>query len=71
MDFAGGLVIHASAGISGFIFARVIQPRKNYKHLPETAHNMPLASSSKLKFSNIIFYFSDWCNACLGWVVQF
>lgn len=37
-DFAGGNVVHVSAGFSGLALALVIKPRKNTKNVP---HNLP------------------------------
>eukprot|EP00762_Andalucia_godoyi_P006268 ANDGO_05825.mRNA.1 Ammonium transporter 1 len=45
MDFSGGLVIHASAGISGFVMASVLQRRLHHKKLIQSQihHNLPIS----------------------------
>lgn len=42
LDFAGGLVIHASSGVAGLMVAKFLQPRKNKEGLGDMAHNVPL-----------------------------
>lgn len=44
-DFAGGLVIHASSGVAGFVVSAFLQPRKNKEALENSAHNLPLSVS--------------------------
>jgi Amt family ammonium transporter len=41
MDFAGGLVVHTSAGISALVTALIIGKRKGLRQLP-SPHNLPL-----------------------------
>jgi Amt family ammonium transporter len=40
LDFAGGIVVHASAGFAALLAALVIGKRKNLKHTP-APHNLP------------------------------
>jgi ammonium transporter, Amt family len=43
LDFAGGLVVHISAGVSAFAMAFLLGPRKGYYDgAPMSAHNVPL-----------------------------
>ncbi len=41
MDFAGGIVVHASAGIAALVTTIIIGKRKNLEHTP-APHNLPL-----------------------------
>ena len=41
MDFAGGIVVHASAGIAALVATLIIGKRKNLNHTP-APHNLPL-----------------------------
>ncbi len=42
LDFAGGIVVHISSGISALAAAIVIGRRKGYNHEPMPPHNLPL-----------------------------
>lgn len=42
LDFAGGTVIHISAGISALVAARVLGPRLGYPRHAHVPHNVPL-----------------------------
>ena len=42
MDFAGGIVVHLTSGISALIAALMIGARKHYKTEPMIPHNLPL-----------------------------
>jgi ammonium transporter, Amt family len=43
LDFAGGLVVHISAGVSAFAMAFLLGPRKGYRDgAPMSAHSVPL-----------------------------
>jgi ammonium transporter, Amt family len=40
MDFAGGTVVHITAGISGLVAAKMIGPRKGFGTVPMVPHNL-------------------------------
>ena len=42
LDFAGGTVVHITAGISALVAALVIGKRRGYGHQPMPPHNLPL-----------------------------
>src|SRR3989441_12450250 len=42
LDFAGGTVVHISAGFSALVAARMLGPRKEFKRVPIVPHNVPL-----------------------------
>jgi ammonium transporter, Amt family len=41
LDFAGGIVVHTSAGIAALITTIVIGKRKNFDHYAPSPHNLP------------------------------
>jgi Amt family ammonium transporter len=41
MDFAGGLVVHVSAGVSALVCALVLGKRRGFPHTAMTPHNLP------------------------------
>jgi Amt family ammonium transporter len=41
LDYAGGIVIHTSSGVSAFVVAMMLQKRADFKK-PDTTHNLPL-----------------------------
>ena len=41
LDFAGGIVVHITAGISALVMAIMIGRRKYYEGIPTTPHNIP------------------------------
>jgi len=42
LDFAGGIVVHATAGISALAAAVIVGRRKGYLQEPMTPHNLPM-----------------------------
>ena len=42
MDFAGGIVVHVSAGVSALVCALVLKPRRGFPHTAMTPHSLPL-----------------------------
>jgi Amt family ammonium transporter len=42
LDFAGGTVVHISAGVSALVTARLLGPRKDFKRSPLAPHSVPL-----------------------------
>src|SRR5213082_1598328 len=42
LDFAGGTVVHISAGVSALVAARMLGSRKDFKRAPIVPHNVPL-----------------------------
>jgi Amt family ammonium transporter len=41
LDFAGGTVVHISAGITAVVLARFLGPRRDFKKVPNVPHNVP------------------------------
>jgi len=42
LDFAGGTVVHISAGFSALVAARMLGARRDFKRVPIVPHNVPL-----------------------------
>ncbi len=42
LDFAGGIVVHTTAGVAALVTALVLRERKGFPHHPMPPHNMPL-----------------------------
>ena len=45
MDYAGGLVVHASAGVAALVGALVIGPRKGFPRTPFMPHNLTMTAA--------------------------
>ena len=45
MDFAGGLVVHASAGVSAFVIAALLGARRGFPHQIHPPHNPGMAAA--------------------------
>jgi len=41
MDFAGGIVVHVSAGVAALVCAMVLGPRRGFPHTAMTPHSLP------------------------------
>ncbi|HYW30771.1 MAG TPA: ammonium transporter [Gemmatimonas sp.] len=41
LDFAGGTVVHISAGVTAIVLAVVLGPRRDFKRVPTVPHNVP------------------------------
>jgi Amt family ammonium transporter len=42
LDFAGGTVVHISAGVSALVVARLLGPRRDFRRTPLAPHSVPL-----------------------------
>jgi Amt family ammonium transporter len=43
LDFAGGTVVHISAGVTALVLAIMMGPRRDFKRVPTVPHNVPFA----------------------------
>ncbi len=43
MDYAGGIVVHISAGVAALVCALVLGPRRGFPQVPMAPHSLPLA----------------------------
>lgn len=43
LDFAGGTVVHISAGVTALVLALVLGPRREFGRTPNVPHNVPFA----------------------------
>ncbi|MEN9509251.1 MAG: hypothetical protein RLZZ621_1814 [Gemmatimonadota bacterium] len=43
LDFAGGTVVHISAGTTAVVLALFLGPRRDYRRVPNVPHNVPFA----------------------------
>ncbi|MCC6241560.1 MAG: ammonium transporter [Gemmatimonadaceae bacterium] len=43
LDFAGGTVVHISAGVTALVLAVMLGPRRDFKRVPTVPHSVPFA----------------------------
>ena len=43
LDFAGGTVVHISAGVTALVLATMLGPRRDFKRVPNVPHNVPFS----------------------------
>jgi Amt family ammonium transporter len=43
LDFAGGTVVHISAGVTALVLAIMMGPRRDFQRVPTVPHNVPFA----------------------------
>jgi Amt family ammonium transporter len=43
LDFAGGTVVHISAGVTALVLALMMGPRRDFKRVPTVPHSVPFA----------------------------
>ena len=63
MDFAGGAVVHITAGVTALVAAVMVGPRRGYGRVEMRPHNIPLSVCGGA------FLWVGWCGFSAGWGV--
>jgi Amt family ammonium transporter len=64
LDFAGGAVVHITAGVAALVAAVMVGPRRGYGRMEMMPHNIPLSVCGGA------FLWVGWCGFSAGWGVE-